>query len=271
MLSRYFSPAAILFSLSFAALPGIAGQAHQPTAPQKAQAPKEDDAAIARGRTAFQSSCGFCHGNDATGNRAPDLLRSTSLSHDENGSTVGPIIHNGRPDKGMPAFPNIKDTTVTEIVSFLHHQANQALRSGRIPGDYAVEKLLTGDAEAGRAYFNGAGKCADCHNVSGDLAGIAKKYSPINLQQRMIYPATNGKPEKTAVVTAKDGSKCEGTVTHDDEFTISVKCQDGWIRTWPREQVDVKIDDRLAAHRDLTTRYTDADMHNLFAYLETLK
>lgn len=170
----------------------------------------------------------------------------------------------------MPAFPNLKEAAVADIVTFLHYQVKQALRSGHIPGDYPAAKLRTGNAEAGRAYFNGDGKCSECHNPAGDLAGIAKKYSPVDLQQRLVYPWTKGKVEKTAVV-AKNGERFEGEVAHDDEFTISLKCQDGWIRTWNREDVQATVNDRLAAHRQLTTRYTDADVHNLFAYLETLK
>jgi cytochrome c oxidase cbb3-type subunit III len=33
----------------------------------------------------------------------------------------------------------------------------------------------------------------------------------------------------------------------------------------------VMIKDPLAAHRELLQKYTDADMHNLLAYLVTLK
>ena len=35
--------------------------------------------------------------------------------------------------------------------------------------------------------------------------------------------------------------------------------------------VKVKIDDPLSAHFDQLGKYTDADMHNVYAYLETLK
>ena len=249
----------------------FAGQEHQTpaAASTKAGVSAEDTAAVARGRSQFQSSCGFCHGNDATGSRAPDLVRSVILSHDESGNLIGPVVHNGRAEKGMPAFPNLSDSQLTDIVSFLHHQASAALHSSHVPGDYPLQKLLTGNAEKGKEYFDGEGGCAACHSPTGDLAGVARKYSPVDLQQHMVYPPA--KQTKTAVVTTSIGDRFEGTVSQDDEFTIGLTASDGWSQSWPRDQVKVEIHDRLAAHRNLMTRYTDSDIHNLFAYLETLK
>lgn len=255
--------------LSFALTLPVAGQQHQPT-PLPRQEPTEDPAAIQRGRALFRSSCGFCHGNDATGSRAPDLLRSSVVLHDDRGNVLGPFIRNGRPDKGMPSFSTMKDDEIAEIVAFLHHQANEALHSANVPGDYPLSKLLTGNANAGKAYFNGPGGCSGCHSPSGDLAGIAKKLSPIDLQQEMVYPA-NAKAVKTAAVTLENGERFEGKVVHEDEFSIALVCQDGWYRSWPRSQVTVQIHDPLDKHRELMKQYTEADIHNLFAYLETLK
>jgi cytochrome c oxidase cbb3-type subunit III len=239
------------------------GQKHQP------QEPQFDKTTVERGRAQFKSSCGFCHGNDATGSRAPDLVRSAILSHDENGDLVAPVIRNGRPDKGMPAFSTLKDSQIADIVTFLHAQAYAALHSAQVPGDYPLEKLLTGNADAGKAYFNGAGGCSNCHSPTKDLAGIAKKYSPVDLQQHMVYPQHEAK--STAVVTTTDGKRFEGTVIHDDEYYIGIIGKDGWYQSWPRNKVKAEVHDPLQAHRDLMERYTDADIHNLFAYLETLK
>jgi cytochrome c oxidase cbb3-type subunit III len=264
---RFRTGLCIIAALSFAGL--LSGQGHQPT-PQQRQTPNEDPAAVARGRALFQSSCGFCHGNDATGSRAPDLVRSAVTLRDDNGNTLGPVIRKGRPDKGMPSFATLKDDQIASIVGFLHHQAEAALHSAKVPGDYPVAKLLTGNAEAGKEFFNGAGACAGCHSVTGDLAGVAKKFSPIDLQQEMVYPS--GKHvKKKAVVTLPDGKRLEGTVVHDDEFSIGITAQDGWYRAWPKSEVKVEVHDPLEGHQELMSKYTDADLHNLFAYLETLK
>ena len=256
-----------IFTSCFAGL--INGQEHQ-AIPQPRQTPTEDPAAVTRGRALFQSSCGFCHGNDATGSRAPDLVRSSVTLRDDNGNTLGPVIRNGRPDKGMPSFATLKDDQIQSIVAFLHHQAEAALHSAHVPGDYPVAKLLTGNAAEGKKFFDGAGSCAGCHSVTGDLAGIAKKVSPINLQQEMVYPSAKH-VKKTATVTLTDGTRFEGAVVHDDEFNIGIKAQDGWYHCWPKSEAKVEVQDPLEAHRELMSKYTDADLHNLFAYLETLK
>lgn len=249
---------------------GANAQGHQPGVPQPRQQPAEDPAAVQRGAALFKSSCGFCHGADATGGRGPDLVRSPILVHDDHGTLLEPVIRNGRPDKGMPSFATMKDDQIADIVAFLHHQFSAARHSSHVPGDYPLAKLLTGNAQAGKAFFDGAGNCSSCHSVTKDLAGIAKKYSPIDLQQNMLYPQVKNL-HKTAVVTLRDGTRFEGTVLHQDEFGIGIICQDGWYRSWPTEAVTIAVRDPLQTHRDLMSKYTEADVHNLFAYLETLK
>ena len=227
-----------------------------------------DSASVERGRSQFKSSCGFCHGEDATGNRAPDLIRSTSLSHDTNGETLAPIIKNGRPDKGMPGFATLTGAQIADVVIFLHKQAYDALHSNKVPADYPLAKLLTGNADQGKAYFNGAGGCSKCHSPSGDLRGVAAKYSPLELQQRMLYPPKN--PGRIAIVKTSSET-IEGKLVHADEFEVSLTDKSGWYRSFPRASVQVEIRDPLAAHKAQMPKYTDADVHNLFAYLETFK
>ncbi len=255
----------------FALVPLGAQQANQPT-PQLQQQSNIDAAMMGRGRALFQSSCGFCHGNDARGSRAPDLVRSALLSHDDHGNLLGPVIRNGRPDKGMPSFSTLTDDQIADIVAFLHYEAKLALESSEVPGDYPLPKLLTGNVKAGQAFFNGVGGCLTCHSVTRDLKGIAAKYSPIDLQQQMLYPENKEHPiQETATVTVKGGTRYEGTVVHRDEFLIGLKCKDGWYRSWATNDVMIKIHDPLEAHRELMNKYTDADIHNVFAYLEQLK
>ena len=233
----------------------------------KPQADAEDRAAAERGRKQFEQSCGFCHGADATGARGPDLLRSPVVAHDVKGNEIGPVIRQGRPDKGMPAMP-LSDAQILDIAGFLHTRAAEALSSAKVPKEYPVEKLLTGNAEAGKAFFNGAGGCNKCHSVTGDLAGIASKHSPIDLEARMLYPA--GK-NPNAVVTLPSGEQVQGEVLHADDFVIAVRDASGWYRSFQRDRVKVELQDPLAAHRELLEKLTQADVHNLFAYLETLK
>jgi cytochrome c oxidase cbb3-type subunit 3 len=230
-------------------------------------ADRPDPAAVERGRKEFVSSCGFCHGNDATGNRAPDLIRSPLVNHDEHGELLGPLILTGRPDKGMPGVP-LNPQQISDVSTFLHNRVEEAMRSNGVSRDYPVEKLLTGNVREGQAYFNGAGKCSGCHSPTGDLAGIARKYSPIDLQSRFLYPRA---PRSTVTVTLPSGKTISGTLVHLDEFDVALRDSSGEYYSWLCSVVKVEVHDPLEAHRELMKKYSDTDVHNIFAYLETLK
>lgn len=238
----------------------------------KAQGPQvtaEERAAIDRGRTQFQQACGFCHGPDATGARGPDLIRSSLVAHDVKGDLIGEVVRNGRPDKGMPALP-LTTEQISDITAFLHARSKEAIESSGVPSDYPFEKLLTGNAEKGKVYFEGAGGCSKCHSPTGDLAGIAHKYNSIELQAHMLYPKEQ---PVLATVTLPSGEQLSGTISHIDDFTVGVRIGDknGWYRSFPRSKVKVELKDPLEAHRALLPKISQTQMHDLFTYLYTLK
>src|SRR5260370_22286873 len=113
------------------------------------------------GRKLFEQACGFCHGNDATGARGPDLIRSPLVNRDEDGKLIGPMVRNGRPEKDMPAFA-YSDAQIADLAAFLHEQLRAALRSASVPRDYPLEKFLTRDAAVGKAYFFAPRHCHSC-------------------------------------------------------------------------------------------------------------
>jgi len=233
-----------------------------------------DPIAAARGQPLFTQNCAFCHGANATGGEGPDLLRSTIVLHDEKGETIGPFVLKGRPEKGMPSFAALTPAQIYDLAEFLHQRVEQvANRFG-----YKIQNIVTGDAAAGQKFFNGAGRCRTCHAITGDLAHIATKFEPPDLQAQFLYPAgsvdggTLKDPLAVRVkVTLPTGETISGVVKRLDDFTISIWDNSGAYRSWPRTAVKVQIEDPLAAHRELLGKYTDADMHNVLAYLETLK
>ncbi|RPI48407.1 MAG: cytochrome c, partial [Acidobacteria bacterium] len=206
-----------------------------------------------------------------------DLIRSALVAQDVRGDKIGPLIREGRPDKGMPGL-NLSDADIAAIVAFIHDTKAKAESEGGGRRSVDVTDLQTGNADAGKAYFNGAGGCAKCHSVtSGDFANIGGRYEGLTLLHRLLYPGSGGRgagpapARPTATVTTRDGQVVSGKLMQLDEFTIVLTDANGWSRSWPVKQVRVSVDDPLRAHVDQLGKYTDKDMHDVFAYLQTLK
>src|SRR5579871_702420 len=240
--------------------------------------PKLDKDAVERGRKIFVPTCGFCHGNDAHGKTGPDLVRSQLVLHDNKGDAIGPVIRNGRLERGMPAFASFTNEQIEDISTFLHSLAQDV--SNRFA--YKIGDLITGDATKGGVFFNGDGHCSNCHQPAGDLAHVATKYEPAELQRRMLYPAPNvidvflGRPvapPAPSKVTVKlaSGEQVSGTLVHLDEFTVTMHNTAGAYRSFSRDNTSVEVQDPRAQHEALLPLYTDEQMHNVLAYLETLK
>jgi cytochrome c oxidase cbb3-type subunit III len=235
-----------------------------------------DPAVVARGKKVFVSNCGFCHGATARGgDSGPDLVRSVLALRDESGDLIGPVIRKGFPDKGMPAFP-MTDEQIADIAAFIRYEQQAAINRN----NYEIQNVVTGDAAKGEAYFNGAGGCNGCHSPSGDLKGVASRYDAVALQSRFLYPGTRRfraadvtPPKPTTVtVTPAGGSPVEGTLVHVDDFNVALRdASDNYLSFTRGKNVKVEVHDPLAAHQELLGKYTDADVHNILAYLVTLK
>ncbi|HLK22021.1 MAG TPA: c-type cytochrome [Bryobacteraceae bacterium] len=238
-----------------------------------------DPAAVERGQKLYVPSCGFCHGTNATGgNSGPDLVRSVLVLHDEgSGKEIGPVILNGRPDKGMPKFAFTQEQIKDLAAFFLSRSQSAANRM-----EYKILNVVTGDASAGQSYF--ASHCANCHSPTGDLARIATRFDPVALQSRFLYPVTRGFPgmpappphpraQTTVTVTLPSGQTYAGALQYLDDFNVALKDSSGEYRSWSLDGTGVKVavHDPLQEHLDLLKQYSDADMHNILAYLETLK
>jgi mono/diheme cytochrome c family protein/small nuclear ribonucleoprotein (snRNP)-like protein len=251
---------------------GRAATAPQQERPAGAARPAET-AAVDRGRDAFRANCGFCHGIDARGAQAPDLARSLAVLNDDQGKDLGNFLRAGVPERGMPAFPMLTPDEARDLSAFLHTSVEQARRQK--PMD--PNGILVGDARAGETYFNGTGRCNTCHSPTGDFKGLGAKYDPATLQDRMVNPRGRGAktppPPITVKVTLPNGRVSSGRLVAITDFYVTVLDDAGVRRTFPRDNEVPKVDvnDPLQAHLDMLLKYTDADMHNLTAYLVGLK
>jgi len=223
---------------------------------------------LENGQRVFAAQCGFCHGRDAMGGETgPDLTRSPLVRDDVGGDKLEPVIRDGRIDKGMPAI-RLGAADVAAVIAYVKSQKAKA----ELPGQRRsvdVADLQTGDAEAGRQYFDGAGRCATCHSPTGDLRGLAARVKGLELLQRMLYPSKGR--GATVAVTLPSGETVRGPVAYRDEFTIALTDEAGRYRSWPTRLVTFSVSDPLEAHADQLGKYTDEDMHNVLAYLQTLR
>jgi cytochrome c oxidase cbb3-type subunit 3 len=268
--------ASVLVAACFISAQGRGGQAQSPASqrpPQTVTPQTYPPEQVQAGQSRFSAECGFCHGRDtAGGETGPDLTRSMLVAEDVLGDKIGPVVRAGRPEKGMPAF-DVSDADLGAIVAFIHDQKSRAETLGGGRRSVDVADLQSGNAQAGQQYFNGSGNCSKCHSATGDLAGIASRFQGLPLLQRMLYP-TSGRPAPApgkVTVTLPSGEVVTGPLVSRDEFSITLTDPAGARRTWSTSEVKFTVEEPLAAHFEQLGKYTDADMHNVFAYLQTLR
>lgn len=259
-----------LLCLTSLALCGV-GLAQAKPAPAKAAPAAHKvypEALVEAGALNFSQNCSFCHGRNADGGEGgPDLTQSKLVKDDVDGERISAVIRHGRTDKGMPPF-DFSDSKISSLVAFIHTQ--QVASANKKGGRKGVEvaDLQTGNADAGLAFFNGAGGCAKCHSATGDLAGLASRLEGLALEERMLYPG-NG---KATVKVTKGGQAFSGRLAYRDEFTVALTDSKGVYHSWRIADLEYySLDEPANAHVDLLPKYTDADVHNLMAYLQTLK
>jgi cytochrome c oxidase cbb3-type subunit III len=247
------------------------------TSPQNAypDRPPGDPAAIERGKALYSVNCQFCHGADTRGgDSGPSLLRSSTILDDREGELIATVVRAGRP--GMPKF-TLSDDQIKDVAAFIHSFRAAGYDESR----HKPPSIIVGDAKAGEAFFNA--RCAACHSTAGDLRGIASRISDERqLQQTWLMPGSGGgrggpppvtPPPVMVTVTLPSGERVEGQLDRIDDFMVSLITADGTHRSFRTSGGTPKVDvrDPLQPHRDLLRVYSDADIHNVTAFLVTLK
>jgi cytochrome c oxidase cbb3-type subunit III len=265
------------FCLAAASLAG------QPPPPGVERLRAFDPAAVERGRTVFGDKCGSCHRPNARGGQGfsgPDLIRSVLVLQDVNGRQIGAHLQAGHPDKSKPPIP-LAPTEIADIATFLHREITYAAERA----NYQLQYVMTGDAKAGEAYFNGAGGCNRCHSPAGDLKGIGSRHDGPRLQALIAFGTIGGggrgrgdagaasRTARRATVTLPSGETFTGVLVRLTDFDVTIRDDAGMPHSWLRSGniPKVQVTDPLQGHIDLLPKYTDADIHNLAAYLATLK
>lgn len=239
--------------------------------------PPIDPTVVAHGKTLYGVSCQGCHGRDLRGGDmgGPNLLRSNVALTDLNGEKIVPVIQGSRQAMGMPRIPLSLDDS-NAVAAYVRSVIMTIGRAGKPPSELRPVNIVVGNASEGSAYFTKT--CARCHSPSGDLRGIASKISsPKALQNTWVTGGAYGKhgegPESTATVTLSSGQTVYGSLVRIDDFIITIKLSDSTTRTFARHGNSPKVVlvDPLQAHKDLLPTYTDKEMHDVTAYLVTVK
>ncbi|HVH67204.1 MAG TPA: c-type cytochrome [Gemmatimonadales bacterium] len=232
---------------------------------------------MAHGQQLFRSNCSFCHGSDARGGETgPNLVRDQVVLRDQNGELITPIVQNGIPAQGMPKLA-LSAAEIADIAAWLH---TQPLSDRGAP---STLDILVGNAKEGQVYFNAAGHCTQCHSATGDLAGIGSKYEPKTIQNLIVSGGGMGfgrrsapplkVPPTTVTVTFPSGRSVSGELDHVSAFVVALKEPDGTYKSFARHDSipKVVVTNPLQWHVDMLPKWRDADIHNLTAYLVTLK
>lgn len=268
--------------LLIATLPGAAAQGRRAGGFIPGQERKAGDPAqIARGKSLYGISCTGCHGADLRGGDlgGPNLLRTQIALTDQDGELIVPIIQGSRQSAGMPAIP-MSPEDAKAVAAYIRSVVATIGRQGMPPETgVAPPSILVGDAAAGKAYFDS--KCVTCHSATGDLQGLAGKIAdPKTLQNTWVTGGGRGgrgggagPRAVTAVVNLPGGESVEGRLVRIDDFLVILQLADGTQRSFRRvgDTPKVEVRDPLKAHRDLLPVLTDKDMHDVTAYLVTLK
>jgi mono/diheme cytochrome c family protein len=182
---------------------------------------------------------------------------------DDHGEHLLPFLKKGVPEKGMPGFASMTDQELTEVSEYLHVQVEDVANRGA----YQVLNILVGDAAKGKTYVDA--HCMSCHKADAFEHYASKFRSPDQLQRNWIWPVRDAKV--TARVKSAKGMVA-GTVTQVDDFRITLVDASGKAVTIDRKAgVDVRINDPLAPHQEFLMTLGNEEMHNVTAYLETLK
>ena len=252
------------------------------------QRPDGDPVQIARGKAVYGISCRACHGADLRGGDmgGPNLLRSQLSLSDREGEKIIPVIQGSLQSGGMPAIP-LAANDAKAVAAYVRSVLATIGGQGTPPSSKEPPTILVGDAAAGKVYFDQ--KCASCHSGTGDLRGgdlqgIASRISnPRMLQNAWVAggartgraPAGPPSPKRTVTVsvTPPGESTVEGRLLRIDDFLVALELPDGTSRSFRRDgdRPKVEVRDPLTGHRDLLPLYTDKDVHDVTAYLVTLK
>jgi len=232
---------------------------------QQSPASKPGAGKTSPGQGVFTSLCAGCHGLDGRGGeQGPNIAGSPRVQHLSN-AQVASIISDGVPGTGMPAFHSLRDEQVRSVVRYL-----RLLEGTQQP------RVLPGDANRGKQIFFGKGECSNCHSVGGeggflgpDLSAYgstktAREIREDTVKTERIVPTGY----KLAVATTRDGSRLEGIVRNEDNFSVQMQTADGSFHFLQKSDLEnLELLSRPLMPTNYGERLNHSELNDVVSYL----
>jgi putative heme-binding domain-containing protein len=221
---------------------------------------------IEAGQRLYGPQCQVCH--NASGDGVPGVdLKLGRFRRSSSDEDLARVITAGIPGTGMPAFV-LQPAELTAIIAFI--------RAGFDPASSAVR---VGDANRGRALFEGPAECAQCHRVNGrgpllapDLSDIGAIRTLAALQRALLAPNESLLPIHRPVrAVTKGGASVRGRRLNEDPYTVQIIDDQGNLRSLDKADLRELVVETAAAMPSYAGRLTDEELADVIAYLVSLK
>jgi cytochrome c oxidase cbb3-type subunit III len=256
--------------LSGACVMLIAGTwaAHAQTSSQNAKPLQRDDSRIADGSKTFAATCAGCHGLDGRGGeRGPNIATRQEVLRRSDAELLQ-TLRNGIPASGMPAFLQLGDGKLAQVVSYLRTLQG---KNSNAP--------IAGDAQNGESLFFGKARCSECHSINGrggfvgsDLSDYAAGFSASEIKNAIVNPDSDAKQRRSTVaVMLSDGKSWEGMVRNEDNFSLQLQSLDGVFHFIQKSQVaEIKPSGQMLMPDRYDKLIPPAELDDIVGYLLTV-
>jgi putative heme-binding domain-containing protein len=217
------------------------------------------------GQLTFASSCAGCHGLDGRGSeKAPNIAANVKVQHFTD-AQLADIISNGVSGTGMPAFRALSPAQVRAVVGYL-----------RVLQGKGKARALPGDADQGKKLFFGKGDCSTCHTISGeggflgpDLSTYGSAMSAETILKAILNPARIiPAGYKPATITIRDGTRVEGVIRNEDNFSVQLQTRDGaFLFLEKSEMKSIEYGSQSLMPSDYADRLSRSELHDLISFL----
>ena len=231
----------------------------------------QDDfrAGSSSGKRIFTSNCAACHGLDGRGSDKAPAVAGRARVQNLSDEKLSRIVSNGVAGTGMPAFHSLKPEQVRAVVGYLR----------MLQGDSA-SRALPGSPDRGRKIFFGEAGCSSCHMsegeggfIGGDLTSYGAAKPAKAIRDAILSPSSGAAVRyKRAVVTTRDGTRLEGVLRNEDNFSLQLQDAEGAFHFLQKSDLQ-RFDylDQPLMPTDYAERLKRNDLDDLVSYLMSAK